>query len=140
MLRGDIVKNDSGSSRFFHGARFVSITNIGHKKLMDVIPRQPDCAGPAADAVSAYTQERMDDAPKLLKIPMSECPAVWIRLPDFRILGREKVLNWECLLVHRQQSLFLSENVDDIKLAGRKQSLNPVWKKWMKLVDLGERT
>ena len=35
----------------------------------------------AADAVSAYTQVKMEDAPKLLKIPKSECPDIWIRLP-----------------------------------------------------------
>ena len=37
--------------------------------------------GPAADAVSAYTQVKMEDAPKLLTIPESECPDIWIRLP-----------------------------------------------------------
>ena len=39
------------------------------------------CAGQAADAVSASTQVKMEDAPKLLKIPKSECPDIWIRLP-----------------------------------------------------------
>ena len=37
--------------------------------------------GPYADAVSAYTQVTMEDAHKLLKIPKSECPDIWIRLP-----------------------------------------------------------
>ena len=27
------------------------------------------------------TQEKMEDAHKLLKIPKSECPDIWIRLP-----------------------------------------------------------
>ena len=31
--------------------------------------------------VSAYTQVKMEDAHKLLKIPKSECPDIWIRLP-----------------------------------------------------------
>ena len=39
------------------------------------------CAESAADAVSAYTQVKMQDAHKLLKIPKSECPDIWIRLP-----------------------------------------------------------
>ena len=47
---------------------------------MDVIARLFDCAVQAADAVSAYTPVRMEDAPKFLKIPKSECPDVWIRL------------------------------------------------------------
>ena len=43
-------------------------------KVMDIISRLPGCAGLAADAVSACTQVRMEDASKLLKIPKSECP------------------------------------------------------------------
>ena len=41
---------------------------------MDIISRLPGCAGQAADAVSAETQVKMEDAPKLLKKPKSECP------------------------------------------------------------------
>ena len=48
---------------------------------MDIISRLPGCAGQAADAVSAYTQVKMEDAPKLLKIPKSESPDIWIRPP-----------------------------------------------------------
>ena len=52
----------------------------------------------------------------------------------------EKVPNWECLFVHRKQGFFLSVHVDDIKMARRQQNMAPVWKKLMKLVDLGEAT
>ena len=38
-------------------------------KVMNVFARLPGCAGQAADAVSAYTQVKMGDAPRLLKIP-----------------------------------------------------------------------
>ena len=48
--------------------------------------------------------------------------------------------NWECLFVHRTQGSFLSENVDDIKMAGKKQSMAPMWKNLMKNVDLDEPT
>ena len=37
-------------------------------KIMDIISRLPGCDGQAADAVSAYTQVKMEDAHKLLKI------------------------------------------------------------------------
>ena len=50
-------------------------------KVMDVIARLPGCDGQAANAVSAYTQVNLEDAPRLLQVPKSECPAVWIRLP-----------------------------------------------------------
>ena len=50
-------------------------------KIMDIVSRLPGCDGQAADAVSAYTQVKMEDAHKLLKIPKSERPDIWIRLP-----------------------------------------------------------
>ena len=40
-------------------------------KIMDIISRLPGFAGQAADAVSAYTQVKMEVAHKLLKIPKS---------------------------------------------------------------------
>ena len=43
---------------------------------MDVIARSPDC-----DVVSAFSQVKLEDAPRLLKIPKTECPVVRIRLP-----------------------------------------------------------
>ena len=53
-------------------------------------------------------------------------------------LGWEKVPNCECPFVQREQCLFLSVYVDDMNLGGRKQNLNTMWEKLMKLVDLGE--
>ena len=47
-------------------------------------------------------------------------------------LGWERVPIWECLFVHRTQGLFLSVCVDDIKTAGKKQNMAPMWKKLMK--------
>ena len=114
----------------------------------------------------------MDAAAKLLKIPKSECPDIWIRLsrhkwpkswssmevdplernlcghPSAALLckrqlgkvllelDRETVPNWECFFVHRDTRLFLSVYVDDIKLAGKKQNLDPMWKILNKEVDL----
>ena len=51
-----------------------------------------------------------------------------------------KVPMCECLLVHREKGLFLSVYVDDIKLAGKKQYLDSMWKLLNKEVDLGEPT
>ena len=48
---------------------------------MDIKSRLPGCEGQAADAVSDFTQVKMEDAHTLLKIPKSECPDIWIRLP-----------------------------------------------------------
>ena len=54
--------------------------------------------------------------------------------------GWENFSNWECLFVLREKGLFLSVYVDDIKLAGKKQNLDPMWKVLNKEVDLGEPT
>ena len=51
-----------------------------------------------------------------------------------------EIPNWECLFVHREKGLFSFVYVDDIKLAGKKQNINPMWKVENKEVDLGEPT
>ena len=80
VLRGNIWKDDYGSYAVFT-EQGSSASQMTAAKVMDIISRLPGCAGQAADAVSAYTQVKMEDAPKLLKIPKSECPDIWIRLP-----------------------------------------------------------
>ena len=133
-----------GLLRSIYKARIISIT-VTAAKVMDIISRLPGCAGQAADAASACTQVEIEDAPKLLKIPTSECPDIWIRLPRHKwpkswsnmedpvvppernlyghhlagllwerqfekILmehGWEKIPNWECSFVHRENGFFL---------------------------------
>ena len=83
VLRGDIVKDNSGSYAVFT-EQGSSASQMTAAKIMDIIPRLLGCDGQAADAVSAYTQVKMEDAHKLLKIPKSECPDIWIRLPQHK--------------------------------------------------------
>ena len=71
VLRGDVVKDDSGFSEVFT-EQGSSASQMTAAKVMDIISRLPGCAGQATDAVSASTQVQMEDAPKLLKIPKSE--------------------------------------------------------------------
>ena len=80
VLRGDIVKTDSGSYAEFT-EQGSSASQMTAAKVMDIISRLPGCDGQAADAVSACTQIKMEDAHKLLKFPKSECPDIWIRPP-----------------------------------------------------------
>ena len=80
VLRGDIVKDNSGSYAVFT-EQGSSASQMTATKIMDIVSRLPGCDGQAADAVSAYTQVKMEDAHKLLKIQKSECPDIWIRLP-----------------------------------------------------------
>ena len=77
VIRGDIVKDDSASCAVF-SEQGSSASQITASKVMDIKSRPPSCAGQAADAVSAYTLVKMEDAPSLLKIPKSQCPDIWI--------------------------------------------------------------
>ena len=76
VLRGDIVKDDSGSNAVFT-EQGSSASQMTVAKIMDIISRWPGCDGQAADAVSAETQVKMEDAHKLSKNQKSECPDIW---------------------------------------------------------------
>ena len=66
VFGGDIVKDDSGSYAVFT-EQGSSASQKTAAKVMDIISRFSGCDGLAADALSAYTQVKMEDAPKLLK-------------------------------------------------------------------------
>ena len=83
LLRGDVVKDDSGSFAVFT-EQGSSASQMTDAKVQDVIARRPGCAGQASDAVSACTQVKVEDSPTLLIHPESECPDVWTRLPRYK--------------------------------------------------------
>ena len=66
VLRAGIAKDDSGACAVFT-EQGSSASQMTAAKAMDVIAPIPDCDGQASDAVSAYTQIKMEDAQKLLK-------------------------------------------------------------------------
>ena len=74
------MKENSGAYEVFT-EQDSSPSQMTAAKVVDVIARLHDCDGQVADAKSAYTQVKIEDAQKLLQIPKSECPYVWIRLP-----------------------------------------------------------
>ena len=57
VLRGDIVKDDSGSYAVFteQGSPASQMTAA---KVMDIISRLPGCSGQAADAVASFCQAK----------------------------------------------------------------------------------
>ena len=75
VVRGDIARDDSGSYAVFT-EQGSSASQMTIAKVRDIISRLPGCEGQAADAVSAKTQVKMEDAPTLLKVPKSECPDI----------------------------------------------------------------
>ena len=100
VLRGDMVKDDSGSYAVFT-EQGSSASQVTAAKVMDIISRLPGCAEQAADAVSAYTKVRMEDAPTLLKIPKSECPDIWIRLPKHKWPNSQSSMEDPVVLLER---------------------------------------
>ena len=66
VLRGDIVKDDSGSCAVFT-EQGSSASQMTAAKIMHIISRLLGCDGQAADAVSAYTQVKMEDALKFVE-------------------------------------------------------------------------
>ena len=99
VLRGYIVKDDSESYAVFTEQES-SASQMTAAKVMDNISRLPDCAGQAADAVSAYTQIQLEDYPRLLKIPKSD---VWICLTNGQSLTLKILwyfLNEICTVIH----------------------------------------
>ena len=80
VLRGDIVKDDSGSYAVFT-EQGSSASQMTAAKVMDIISRLPGCARQAADAVSAYTQVKQGRCSKITEIHKWDCPDIWIRLP-----------------------------------------------------------
>ena len=55
VLRGDILKDDSGSYAVF-AEQGSSASQMTAAKVMDIISRLPGCDVQAGDAVSAYTK------------------------------------------------------------------------------------
>ena len=56
VLRGDIVKDDSGNCNVFAEARCLQRHIMMAVGVFDVISRLPTCFGQTCDAVSGYTQ------------------------------------------------------------------------------------
>ena len=80
------MKDDSGSYAIFT-EQGLSASQVTAAKVMDIRTRLPGCSGQAADAVSACTQVKMEDVSTLFKNPKSECPDIWIRLPNTNVLN-----------------------------------------------------
>ena len=61
--------------------RIISFTNDDCKKWWTWCQGYQSAQDKKTNAISAYTQIKMEDAPSFLKIPKSECPDIWTRLP-----------------------------------------------------------
>ena len=93
MDRCHLKKTQSSNPQFQkYKGRVVVFTEGGSSasqmtaaKVVCVIARPPDGEGQAADAILAVnTQVKSEGASKLRRIPKSECPDFWIRIPRNR--------------------------------------------------------
>ena len=81
VLRGDIVKDDWGSYAVFTEQ---GSSGISKRQQLRSWISSPDCLVAMDKQQTQYRlipKWKMEDAHKLLKIPKSECPDIWIRLP-----------------------------------------------------------
>ena len=109
VLRGDIVKDDSGSHAVFT-EQGSSASQMTAAKVMDIISRLPGCDGEAADAVSAFTQVKMEDAHKIIensKIGVSRHFDTSTTTQLAKILvqygtNQSFLLNEICMVIHSQ--------------------------------------
>ena len=124
VLRGDIVKDDSRNHAVFteQGA---SASHMTAAKGLDVNSRLHGCSGQAGDAVSAYTQVKMKDAPELHHLSEENCPKIWIRVPKAR-----RPQHWETQLtiqLYRWSAIFTVPHwLDSSRVENMRKQL---WKK-----------
>ena len=98
MLRGDEVKDDTGCQAVF-AEQGASASQLTAAKVLDTEYRPLKMAGEATDAVSAFTQVKMKDAPRLLQLLETKCAKIWIRLPPNRRPGEWDMVDHSVVLL-----------------------------------------
>ena len=83
VLRGDIVKDDSGACAVFTEQES-SASQMTAAKVMDIFPDFLDVQVKQLMQYPLKLRSKMEDAPTLLEIPKSECPDIWIRQPKHK--------------------------------------------------------
>ena len=79
MLRGENVKDEEGYRTVF-AEQGASASQMAAAKFLDTISKLLGLAGEPSDAVSAYTQVKMTEAPRMLRLPKEESPEILIRI------------------------------------------------------------
>ena len=80
VLRGDIVKDDSGTYADF-SEQGSSASQMTAAEVMDVISSLPDCDGQAADAVSSYSQVKIGGRSQIARDTNGRTPERKLRIP-----------------------------------------------------------
>ena len=81
VLRGDVVKDDSGSCAVFTEQGSSASQNDAGKKFCTLLPDYPGALDKQTTPYQLTPQVKMEDAPTFLKLPKSERADMWTRLP-----------------------------------------------------------
>ena len=79
VFRGDIVRDSDGHYAVF-SEQGTSSSHMAATKLLDAIARLPDCDGEDSDAMSAYTQVKLNEIDKF-RGKGHELVDAWVSLP-----------------------------------------------------------
>ena len=132
-------------------------------KVLAATSRLPGIAGESLDAFSAHTQVRINEAPGPLYAFENGMPTSLDDTSSQPTLSEMDMLChpltgllWERMLLNdcwgesselgvfdlvcRQSVLFLSGNVDDFDMVGRRESLAPMWKHLGKHIEMAYPT
>ena len=77
----DNVKDEEGNTAVF-SEQVASASQMTAAKFLDNIAKLLGMAGEASDAVPAYTQVKIAEAPRLLQLLEEQCPEIWIIIPS----------------------------------------------------------
>ena len=107
MLRGDIVEDDPGACAV-STEQGSSASQLTAAKVMDVIARLPGCDGQSSDPVSAFSQVKLEETPRLLQnsqIRMSRCLDTSSTTQMAQILVKPLKIPWyllndTCMIIH----------------------------------------
>ena len=146
----------AGSQGAGQGCLHQRLITITKEVPLSPSPPPPPSPSHAAAAVSAYTQVKMEDDPKLLKLPpKSECPDMRIRLPRHKWptswwnIEEPVVLLDRNLYGHPLAGLQRERQFEKVLLENEWEEvpnwdclfvIDQMWQKLMKHVDLGEPT
>ena len=89
VLRRDNVQDEEGYRAAF-AEQDTSASQMKGAKFLDTISKRPGMARATSDAISAYTQVKMTEAPRLLRLPEEECPEILIRIQP-----RQRPTTWK---------------------------------------------
>ena len=113
------MKDDSGAHAVLT-EQGSSASQMTAAEIKDVIARLPGCDGQAADAVSAYTQVKMEDAPRVLTMSRYLDTSTKTQLAEFMVqYGRPFVPSERNVYAHPLARLLWEKQFEEVPFKKR---------------------